>query len=378
MTDAPAIRVLVMNTGSSSVKYQLIELPSEAVIDKGQRDRVGVAGGDFETHRDAVKDILDSLPGDLSPDVVGHRVVHGGTRFSSPEIVTDSLLEELEPLNALAPLHNPPGIAGIRAVADVLSETPQVAVFDTAFFAELPPVATDYTLPRDIQDRFGIRKYGFHGSSHEYVAHQVHELIPAAGQDTRVIIFHLGNGSSVTALRGTTPIDTSMGFTPLPGLVMGTRSGDIDPSIALHLMHDGDFSSDDISRMLTKESGLVGMSGVSDMRDLFERAESGDDAASHAIDVWVWRARHYLGAYIAHLGGLDVIVFTGGIGENQATLRERITEDMDFIGLHIDHAKNVTASNSPHPISSADSNVAVWVIPTNEELHIARLAARGL
>jgi acetate kinase len=169
-----------------------------------------------------------------------------------------------------------------------------------------------------------------------------------------------------------------MGFTPLPGLVMGTRSGDIDPSIALHLMQDGDFSSEDISSMLTKESGLVGMSGVSDMRDLFNRAESGDDAASHAIDVWVWRARHYLGAYIAHLGGLDVIVFTGGIGENQATLRERITEDTDFIGLDIDHTENVKASNSPRPISSTNSDVAVWVIPTNEELHIARLAARAL
>jgi len=378
MTESPAIRVLVMNTGSSSVKYQLIELPSEEVIDSGQRDRVGVAGGGFDTHREAVQDILGSLPEHLPPDVVGHRVVHGGTRFSSPEMVSDSVLEELEPLNALAPLHNPPSIAGIRAASEVLPEIPQVAVFDTAFFAELPAVATDYTLPREIQDRFGIRKYGFHGSSHEYVAHQVQDLVPGADRDTRVIIFHLGNGSSVTALRGTTPVDTSMGFTPLPGLVMGTRSGDIDPSIALHLMHDGDFSSEDISSMLTMESGLVGMSGVSDMRDLFDRAESGDDAASHAIDVWVWRARHYLGAYIAHLGGLDVVVFTGGIGENQATLRERITEDTDFIGLHIDHNENVKASNSPRPISSADSDVAVWVIPTNEELHIARLAARAL
>lgn len=378
MANQRSQRVLVLNTGSSSVKYQLIELPSETVLDKGQRERVGVVAGDFDTHQDAVRDIVESLPEALAPDVVGHRVVHGGERFSAPTLIDDEVVTALVELSSLAPLHNPPSIEGIKGISEAMPRTPQVAVFDTAFFADLPPEATDYTLPREIQHKYGLKKYGFHGSSHEYVAHRVQELLPGASAESRMVVFHLGNGSSVTAVRGTRPVDTSMGFTPLPGLVMGTRSGDIDASVALHLINEGGLSPEEVTTMVTTQSGLLGMSGVSDMRDLATRAEAGDESAVHAINVWVWRAKHYLGAYAAQLSGLDALVFTGGIGENQSTLRARITEHMGFLGIDLDTERNHSSESGARRISSAESTVEVWVIPTNEELHIARFAARAV
>ena len=366
--------VLVLNSGSSSVKYQVIALPDEQAVDKGQRDRVGVVGGDFPDHTAAIADIIQSLPDEVSIDVVGHRVVHGGARFTQPTLIDDDVIAGIKDVSTLAPLHNPANLQGIRAVTQVMGDVPQVAVFDTAFFSTLPPAAYDYALPRGLVERYGIRKYGFHGTSHHYVNERVVDLEPNLAHPLRVVSFHLGNGSSVAAVQGGLAIDTSMGMTPLPGLVMGTRSGDIDPSIGTFLQRQAGMSADGVDALLNRESGLLGLSGHSDMRDLFEQAEAGADAAQHAIDVWAWRARHYLGAYMAQLGGLDAVVFTGGIGENQGALRARVVEGLDVFGITIDPASNAESVHGDRKISAKDSEVSVWVIPTNEELQIARLS----
>jgi acetate kinase len=367
--------ILVVNSGSSSVKYQVIELPSEHVIDKGQRDRVGIEGGDFANHTEALADIFSSLPGGLTITAVGHRVVHGGALFREPVVITDEIIAQIEELSALAPLHNPPNVEGIRAALSVMPHVPQVAVFDTAFFARLGPAAYDYAIPRELSKKYGIRKYGFHGTSHQYVTAELEKHSSDSLPSRRVVSFHLGNGSSVAAVRGGVAIDTSMGFTPLAGLVMGTRSGDIDPAVLIHLQREAGLSVDDVDRLLNRESGLLGLSGLSDMRDLFEKAKSGDSSAKEAIDVWAWRARHYLGAYMAQLGGLDAITFTGGIGENQGELRDAIVRGCEDLGIVIDHNANLASSREPRVISSSASQVAVWVIPTNEELQISKLAA---
>jgi len=365
--------ILVVNSGSSSVKYQVIELPSEQVIDKGQRDRVGISGGDFANHTEALADIFSTLPEGLTITAVGHRVVHGGSRFREPVLIDDAVVAEIEELSSLAPLHNPPNVEGIRAAISVMPAVAQVAVFDTAFFASLAPAAYDYAIPRELAEKFGIRKYGFHGTSHQFVTHELERLSHDDNVNRRVVSFHLGNGSSVAAVRGGVAIDTSMGFTPLAGLVMGTRSGDLDPAVLIHLQREAGFSVDDVDRLLNRESGLLGLSGHSDMRDLFEHAQSGDTAATEAIDVWAWRARHYLGAYMAQLGGLDAITFTGGIGENQGELREAIVRGCEDLGIVIDHDANLASSREPRLISAGVSKVAAWVIPTNEELQIASL-----
>jgi acetate kinase len=365
--------ILVVNSGSSSVKYQVIELPSEHVIDKGQRDRVGIEGGDFANHTEALADIFSSLPEGLTITAVGHRVVHGGSRFREPVLIDDTVIAEIEELSSLAPLHNPPNVEGIRAAISVMPDIPQVAVFDTAFFASLNAAAYDYAIPRELTKKYGIRKYGFHGTSHHFVTSELEKLSAEPLPDRRVISFHLGNGSSVAAVRGGVAIDTSMGFTPLAGLVMGTRSGDIDPAVVIHLQREAGMSVDEVDQVLNRDSGLLGLSGHSDMRDLFEHAQSGDSGAQEAIDVWAWRARHYLGAYMAQLGGLDSIVFTGGIGENQGELRETIVRGCEDLGIVIDHTANNTPAKGPRQISATDSTVSVWVIPTNEELQIASL-----
>ena len=367
--------VLVLNSGSSSVKYQVIALPTEEVLSKGERDRVGIAGGNFSDHRAAIADIIDSLPQGVRVDLVGHRVVHGGQSFAEPVLIDDEVVSGIETVSSLAPLHNPANLQGIQAVTEVMPHIPQVAVFDTAYFATLLPAAYDYPLPRELVERFGIRKYGFHGTSHQYVNHLLLKIEEDRGYPLRVVSFHLGNGSSVAAVRGGVAVDTSMGMTPLPGLVMGTRSGDVDPSISLFLQREAGMNVDEVDSVLNRESGLVGLSGHSDMRDLFKQAEMGDASAHHAIDVWVWRARHYLGAYMAQLGGLDGVVFTGGIGENQSALRARIVEGMESFGLLLDDQANASSSRDERRISAVDSDVSMWVIPTNEELQIARLSA---
>lgn len=361
--------VLVLNVGSSSVKYQLFEMPSEAVIAKGHKDRIGVTGGDYPSHDEALADIVSELPQDTVIDIVGHRVVHGGGVFTEPTVVTAEVIQTLDDVSSLAPLHNPPNIAGIRAAQHALPHATHVAVFDTAFFRDLPPEAFTYALKKDLRERFGIRKYGFHGTSHEYVSQVLSQVSDFPPQ--KVITCHLGNGSSMAAIVDGVAIDTTLGFTPLPGLVMGTRSGDIDPAIVTHLLREG-MSVDDVDTALGEEGGLVGLTGSSDMRDIIARAEAGDDDCELALLVWSGRIRHYIGAYWALMGGLDALVFTGGIGENSAVLRKRVVELVASLGVVVDADANNTVTEKVAKISSEASEVAVWVIATNEELQIAR------
>jgi len=361
--------VLVLNVGSSSVKYQLFDMPSETVIATGHKDRIGVTGGDYPTHDQALADIVSELPGDVVIHIVGHRVVHGGGVFTEPTIITDQVITTLDDVSSLAPLHNPPNIAGIRAAQHALPNATHVAVFDTAFFRDLPPESFTYALPRDLRERFGIRKYGFHGTSHEYVSRTLSEVSDTA--PSKVLVCHLGNGSSMAAIVDGVAIDTTLGFTPLPGLVMGTRSGDIDPAIVTHLIREG-MSVDEVDVALGKEGGLVGLAGSSDMRDIIARADAGDADCELALTVWSGRIRHYIGAYWALMGGLDALVFTGGIGENSAVLRERVADLVAPMGIGLDGDANNTVAREATKISEMSSEVEVWVIPTNEELQIAR------
>ena len=369
-----ATTVLVVNSGSSSVKYQVIALPSEEVLDRGQRDRVGISGGDFSSHTVAIRDILDALPAGLHITLVGHRVVHGGSQFVEPTLITNRVIDAIDELAALAPLHNPANREGIIAAREVLPDIPHVAVFDTAFFSSLTPAAYTYALPRELSESHGIRKYGFHGTSHQYVSAELERLSGPSDVPKRAVIFHLGNGSSVSAVKGGVAIDTSMGFTPLAGLVMGSRSGDIDPALPLYLQSALGMTVNEVDELLNRDSGLRGLSGHSDMRDVFSAAVSGDEPSQLAIDVWAWRARHYLGAYMAQLGGLDAIAFTGGIGENQAELRQRICHELDDLGVVLEDTLNQSSDRGQRRISAEASRVEVWVIPTNEELQIARLS----
>jgi acetate kinase len=361
--------VLVLNVGSSSVKYQLFDMPSETVIAQGHKDRIGVPGSDYPSHTEALAEIVSELPGDVAIDIVGHRVVHGGGVFTEPTVITGDVIRTLEDVSSLAPLHNPPNIAGIRAAQNALPEATHVAVFDTAFFRDLPPEAFTYALPKDLRERYGIRKYGFHGTSHEYVSQTLQAVSSEA--PSKVITCHLGNGSSMAAIVDGVAIDTTLGFTPLPGLVMGTRSGDIDPAIVTHLLREG-MSIDDVDTALGKEGGLMGLAGSSDMRDIIARAEAGDEDCELALRVWAGRIRHYIGAYWALMGGLDALVFTGGIGENSAVLRARVVDLVAPLGIVVDGEANNSVSEKAVKISSEASQVAVWVIATNEELQIAR------
>ena len=360
--------VLVLNVGSSSVKYQLFDMPSETVMVTGHKDRIGVPGGDYPSHDEALAEIVSELPGDAI-DIVGHRVVHGGGVFTEPTVITEDVIRTLEDVSSLAPLHNPPNIAGIRAAKHAIPNATHVAVFDTAFFRDLPPEAFTYALSKDLSERFGIRKYGFHGTSHEYVSQTLAQISEAA--PSKVITCHLGNGSSMAAIVDGVAIDTTLGFTPLPGLVMGTRSGDIDPAIVTHLLREG-MSVDDVDRALGKEGGLVGLTGSSDMRDIIARADAGDDDCELALRLWAGRIRHYIGAYWALMGGLDALVFTGGIGENSAVLRRRVLGLVASLGIGVDSDANNRVTEKAVKVSSEGSDVEVWVIATNEELQIAR------
>ena len=361
--------VLVLNVGSSSVKYQLIDMPSETVTATGHTDRIGVPGSEYPSHTEALAEIVSNVPGDVVIDIVGHRVVHGGGVFTEPTVITDEVIRTLEDVSSLAPLHNPPNIAGIRAAQNALPNATHVAVFDTAFFRDLPPEAFTYALPKDLRERYGIRKYGFHGTSHEYVSDTLHRV--SSSPLSKVITCHLGNGSSMAAIVNGVAIDTTLGFTPLPGLVMGTRSGDIDPAIVTHLLREG-MTVDEVETALGKEGGLMGLAGSSDMRDIIARAEAGDEDCELALSLWAGRIRHYIGAYWALMGGVDAVVFTGGIGENSAVLRKRVVDLVAPLGIVVDGEANNSVSGKAVNISSEASTVAVWVIATNEELQIAR------
>jgi acetate kinase len=390
------MKILVLNCGSSSVKYQLIDTTSHVCLAKGLVSRIGMSESVL-THkpwdRAEVKvsaEILDHIVATefvvsmlLSPnhgvikdkseiDAVGHRVVHGGEEFKDSVLITTELMSALRSLIELAPLHNPHNIRGINACQKTLPGIPQVAVFDTAFHCNMPPQAYIYGIPYVFYKRYGIRRYGFHGTSHKYVCDRAAEMLGKPLNKLKLITAHLGNGASIAAVNGGISVDTSMGFTPLEGLLMGTRSGDLDPAIILHIMAREELSLHEGNTMLNKHSGLAGISGVSsDMREIIDASNKGNENAKLALDVFCYRLKKYIGSYMATLNGLDALIFTAGVGENSAVVRAHTCENMDYLGITIDQEKNKSAVSREVNISAPGAKVQTLVIPTNEELVIA-------
>lgn len=361
--------VFVVNSGSSSIKYQLIDVDTEQSILSGTIERIGDGGP--ADHTEAMVGVLASLEGH-EVGAVGHRVVHGGSRFAEATLITPEVVAEIEALSALAPLHNPANLLGIRAAQSAFPDLAHVAIFDTAFHQTLPAAAYTYALPVDLAAQYGVRRYGFHGTSHKYVSERAAAFLHRPLESLRTIVLHLGNGASVTAVHGGRSVDTSMGLTPLQGLVMGTRSGDLDPAVLFHLHRQAGLSIDELDDLLNKRSGLLGLTGSGDMRDVQEAAANGSEAALAALAVWRHRIRGYVGSYIATLGGVDAVVFTAGVGENNALLRRRSLAGLEFLGIAIDDDRNELASRAERRISPDGAAVEVLVIPTNEELEIAR------
>jgi len=389
------VKVLVLNCGSSSIKYQLHDSVTHGALARGLVSRIGEEGaqidaetGDVEqsrqadipTHGRGLELILETLLDaqarvvrDLSEiAAVGHRVVHGGSFFSAPALLTSEVIAKIEECAPLAPLHNPPILLGIREALRVLPDTPQVAVFDTAFHAGIPAKAHVYALPYEFYAEHGVRRYGFHGISYQSVSRKTDALLGGRLPELRAVIAHLGNGASITAVDHGRAIDTSMGLTPLEGLVMGTRGGDLDPGVVLFLMRERGLSVDEVDRILNKESGVLGVSGVSnDMRDVGARAEAGDQRCRLALDIYSYRLKKYVGAYAAAMGGLDVLVFTGGVGENDASIRAAVCADLSFLGIELDTDSNARAQGVEADLSAYGSRVQVLVVPTDEERLIA-------
>ena len=388
--------VLVINAGSSSVKYQVFNAAEEKVLAKGLVERIGMSGailthrptggkevrlsGEILDHKMAIEYVVSILLSknhgvikDKSEiDAVGHRVVHGGEAFSKSVLITEEVMAEIRACIDYAPLHNPPNLKGINAAKTLLPEVPQVAVFDTAFHQSMPAYAYLYGLPYTLYKRHGIRRYGFHGTSHRYVSERAAEKVNKPLDSLRMITAHLGNGASVAAIHGGKSVDTSMGFTPLEGLLMGTRCGDMDPAIILQIMHKEELTLNDANTLLNKHSGLQGVSGLSsDMREIEEEYDE-SKRAKLAHDIFTYRLKKYIGAYAAAMGGLDVLVFTGGIGENSPMVRANATNGLEFMGIKLDTARNEERSGDERLISANDSAAKVYVIPTNEELVIAR------
>lgn len=362
--------ILVINSGSSSIKYQLIDTETSNSLMQGTIERV-------TDHKLAFEQMLTELRKlEQQPIAIAHRVVHGGERFSAPAIIDQEVEHAIEQLIPLAPLHNPGNLAGIRAGKHAFPGTSQVAVFDTAFHQSMPSSSYTYAIDQDLAKNLGIRKYGFHGSSHSFVSKSAAKFLGIEPSSFNAVILHLGNGASACAIKGGKSFDTSMGMTPLAGLVMGSRSGDIDPAVIFYLIRQGGFTAEKVDELLNKQSGLLGVSGVSDFRDLLEKAQLGDQRAKLALELFVERIRHYLGAYAARLGRLDAVVFTGGIGENSQVLRQMVCENMEILGLSIDEDLNKSKDNSPRKISRGV--VPILVIPTNEELEIAMQAQLAL
>jgi len=370
--------VFVLNAGSSSIKYTVLDLavpdaagrPSE--LADGIVERIGVPGSGVADHATALATVLERIAG-VRIDAVGHRVVHGGERFTQATVIDDDVEAEIEALVELAPLHNPAGLAGIRAARAALPDVPQVAVFDTAFHATIPPEAATYAIDAELAARHGIRRYGFHGTSYRYVSRAAAELL--GRDDLRMVVLHLGNGASAAAIAGGRSVDTSMGLTPLEGLVMGTRSGDIDPAIPFHLNRVAGLSIDELDDLLNRRSGMLGLSGHADMREVIAASDAGDAAATLALEVYLHRIRHYVGAYAAVLGGIDALVFTAGVGENSDTVRAGTVRGLEFLGVSIDPDANAARATGARSISPAGSPVAVLVVPTDEEWEIARQTA---
>jgi acetate kinase len=368
--------VLVINSGSSSLKYAVVRPDSQIVVTEGIVERIG--DGAVADHGAALQEAFRQLAESGQPleslglVAVGHRVVHGGPDLYEPTLIDDGLIEKLDELAALAPLHNPPALQGIQVAREALPDLPHVAVFDTAFFHDLPPAAATYAIDRDVARRWRIRRYGFHGTSHQYVSDQAASFLGRPRQALNQIVLHLGNGASAAAIAGGRPIDTSMGLTPMEGLVMGTRSGDIDPGVITYLARTAQMSVEDIETMLDRRSGLCGLGGEIDFRVLHQRIESGDAAAQLAYDVYIHRLRKYIGAYLALLGDTDVITFTAGVGENDAEVRRDALAGMTTLGIELDGRLNDSPDKGARRISADTSRTTVLVIPTDEELAIAR------
>lgn len=370
--------VLVINSGSSSLKYQLVDPDSGAARATGNVERIGEESSGVPDHDAALRHAFDALS-EQGIDLracglvaVGHRVVHGGNTFYRPTRVDDAVIGKLDELSELAPLHNPPAVKGIEVARKLLPDVPHIAVFDTAFFHDMPPAAATYAIDRGLAERWQIRRYGFHGTSHRYVSEQAAAFLGRPLRNTKQVVLHLGNGCSASAIAGTRPLDTSMGLTPLEGLVMGTRSGDIDPSIVSYLCHMAKMGVDEVESMLNQRSGMLGLSGERDFRRLRAMIESGDGAAQLAYSVFTHRLRKYIGAYLAVLGHTDVITFTAGIGENDAAVRRDAVSGLEELGVVLDERRNLGGGRGARQISADDSPIAVLVIPTNEELAIAR------
>jgi acetate kinase len=381
--DQTARPVLVLNAGSSSLKYQLLVPESGEVSASGVIERIGEPGSDVADHAAALRAMRATLADDgidldaVPLRAVGHRVVHGGPDFSEPVLIDDVVVARIEALSPLAPLHNPAAVTGIEAARSHFA-VPHVAVFDTAFFSTLPPEASTYAVPRHLAQQHSIRRYGFHGTSHRFVSQATAELLGRPVEGLNQIVLHLGNGCSASAIRGGVAIETSMGLTPLQGLVMGTRSGDVDPGLHAFLARQVGLSIDEIDTVLNKQSGLLGLSGVNDFRELGERVDSGDEAASLAFDIFVHRLKHYVGAYLAHLGRVDALVFTAGIGQNSARVRAALADGLEGLGIAVDPERNEAGGGrftAAAVISPDGSPVVVAVVPTNEELAIARQTA---
>ena len=392
------MKILVINAGSSSMKYQLIDMEDESVIAKGNCERIGAGGhfkhttGDgrvYETdvvmnnHTEAFVQIKNALLSDEygviknldEVSAIGHRIVQGGALFSESVIVTEEVIKGIESLIPLAPLHNAAHVQGIRACIDVFgTEVPEVVVFDTAFHSTMPPKAFTYPVPYEYYEKYAVRRYGFHGTSHRYVSQRCAELMGKDIKDTKIITCHLGNGSSITAIKGSKVIDTSMGLTPLDGIMMGTRTGSLDPSVVTFIAEKEGFTPSEMDTLLNKKSGFLGISGVSsDDRDVTAAAESGNERAKLAIEILEYQILKYIGSYTAALGGVDAIVFTAGIGENQCSHRINVCNQLSYMGVKVDAELNAKAIRGVEgKISTPDSSVEVFVIPTNEELVIAR------
>lgn len=389
-------RVLVLNAGSSSVKYQLIDMLDGARLASGLVERIGEAGGRlvhtprtgerreqlqaFPDHSSALKAVAEELAADGvgldSPELaaIGHRVVHGGKRFTEPTVITDEVLREIRRLIPVAPLHNPANITGIEVARALRPDLPQVAVFDTAFHSSMPEYSARYAIDKAVADEHRVRRYGFHGTSHQYVSRATARLLGKDPAEVNVIVLHLGNGASASAVSGGRCVDTSMGLTPLEGLVMGTRSGDIDAGVVFHLHRVGGLSVDEIDDLLNRRSGLRGLCGENDMREIMRRADEGDADARLAFDAYVHRLRKYIGGYYAVLGRVDAIAFTAGVGENAAPVRAAATAGLEELGIAVDPELNSVRSGAARIISPEFSRVAVAVVPTDEELEIARQA----
>ena len=374
MTDATL--VLVLNSGSSSVKYQLIDMADGSRPAVGMVERIGEPSFPAD-HAAAIELIGAELRakglGLDSPRIaaIGHRVVHGGRYFSEPTLITDQVLAEVHRLVPLAPLHNPANITGIEITRALRPDLPQVAVFDTAFHTTIPESAARYAIDTELADEYAIRRYGFHGTSHQYVSRHTAELLGRSPESVNVIVLHLGNGASASAVAGGVCVETSMGLTPLEGLVMGTRSGDLDPAVLLHLQRVAGMSAEEVDALLNRRSGLKGLCGDNDMREVTRRMDEGDQRATLAFEVYIHRLRKYVGAYTAVLGRVDAIAFTAGVGENSAAVRAAAMADLDALGIELDPALNAVRSAEARLVSTESSRIAVAVVPTDEELEIA-------